>query len=631
MIDNDHLGGGMSTAPAQPEGDPFTVGLTTAAAVLLGSAAVLVSTGLTSDFLRLLLGLVIAGYGVVTWRGAAVSDLGRPRPLGVPVERALGAGAALFGVDLVATAVVASIVNAASEEFTPPSPTLLTVIRYGLPLAVLAAMAFGGLAAGPVGVGVVLPTAVAAVLVVDVPDAQTIAVVMFVIAVVALPLALAPGNGPWSRFATVASAVAVSFAVGAGTSPLSALGVVTGQAGPSSPRVNLVVPVLGLAIAAVLLAVAVHRRAVAGGLVAPLLFAAPPVAFTGPAPVAGSAALLIVPVAVVVFALVAWTTRRLPRPVALAAAGIALLVFAVQALPTLGWPDRVVGVVALVVFAVIALLAWRLPGLPGAVVAGAVLIALVVATPWHRVFLGQEPGSVSFVVSGLVGVLAAGAAVWVLVKRHPRPGVIAAAAYCAAGTLAHSLFSFAAAAAVTSVRWAALIEFGPLLVIGAIAAMFALRGRLLAAAQAAGAVVLAAGTFVMVVLIALTAGLSRARYGIDVIIAPLAPTNVNTWMLDKSDGFLLAGVVLLIVLAAVFAVTLARRASAPLATAAGLTAVIGAQCAAALTQDDDPPIGLGPLAAIVLVCAIACACVAAGAGRRFRHRRPEPAQPLPQE
>jgi hypothetical protein len=620
----------MSTAPAQPEGDPLTIGLTAAAAVLLGSAAVLVSAGLTSDFLRILLGLVVAGYGVVTWRGAAVTDLGRPRPLGVPVERALGAAAGLFGADLIAAAVVAAIVNVASEEFTPPSPTLLTVIRYGLPLAVVAAMAFGGLAAGPVGVGLLLPAAVATVLVVHVPDAQTIAVVMLVIAVVVLPLALAPGSGPWPRFATVASAVAASFAIGAGTSPMSALGVVTGPDGTTAPGVNLVVPVLGLVIAAVLLAAAVHRRDAAGGLVAALVFAAPPVAFTGSTPVPGGAALLIVPVAAVVVALAAWATTRLRSAPALATVGIAVLVFVVQALPTLGWPNRVVGVVALGVFAAVGLLAWRLPGLPGAISAGAVLVALAVAAPWHRLVIGAEPGSASVVVVGLVGVVAAGAAVWVLVRRHPRPGVIAAAAYCTAGTLAQSLFAIGVAT-TQYVAWSALIEFGPLVLIGAVAAIFALRVRWLPAAQAAGAVALAAGAFLMVVLIALAAGLSRTRYGIDVVIAPLTPTNVDTWMLDPSDPLTAAGVVLLIALAALFAVTLARRPSTPLAVAVAVTAVIGAQCAAVLTLDDDPSIGLGPLTAIAVVCGIACAAVAAGAGRRFRHHRPEPAQPLPQE
>lgn len=625
----------MSTATPAPEGDSATIGLTAAAAVLLGCAAVLVSTWLTSDFLRLLLGMLIAAYGVVLWRGATMTDVDRPRPLGMPVERALGAAATLFGADLVATAVNAAIVDAASEEFTPPSPTLLAVIRYGLPLVVLVAMAFGGLAAGPVGTGLVLPVAVAVVLAMQVPDSQTVAVVMLVIAMLALLLALAPGNGPRARFATIVGAVAASYAVGAGTSPMGALDVVTGQAGTSAPGVNVVIPALGLAVTAVLLAMAVRRRDAAGGLVAALTFAAPPAVFAGPRPVPGHEVLLIVPAVVVLVAAAAWATRRLRPPIALAAIGMALLVFTVQALPTLGWPGRVTGVVALVVFAAIVVLAMRLPGLPGAVPAAAALVAVTVAPPWYRLVAGDQPGTTAYVVTGLVGVVAAGAAVWVVVKRHPRPGVIAAATYCVMGTLAQSLFWTAMAAAIsTYATWAVLIEFGPLVVLGAIAAVFAMRGRLLAAAQAAGAVVLAVTGFAMVVLIALAAGLSvtPAQYSIEVIMAPLAPTSIPYPRVPgEGTALLMTGIGLMIVLAAVFAVTLARRPSAPLTAAAALVAVVGAQCAAVLTLEGDPPIGLGAMAVIAVVCGIACAGLAAGAARRFRHQRAEPAQPLPQE
>ncbi|TDP97389.1 hypothetical protein [Labedaea rhizosphaerae] len=636
----------MSSASAPPEGDPVTIGFTAAAAVLLAGAAVLVSAWLTSDFLRLLLGLVLAGYGVVVWRGAAVTDLDRPRPLGVPVERALGAAAALFGADLVAVAVVASVVGAASEEFSPPSPTLLIVIRFGLPLVALVAMAFSGLAAGPVGTGLVLPTAVAAVLAVHVPDAASLAVVMLVVAVLATLLALAPHDGPWPRFATVAGAVAASFAVGAGASPMIGLDVVAGQAGQpgtSAPGVHPVIPVLALAVSAVLLVIAVRRRDTAGGLVAALAFAAPPAGLVGIAgiagiagivPVPGSAALLIVPAAVVVIALVAWAIGRLRVPLLLATVAVALVVCVVQALPVLGWPARVEGVVALVVFAGVVVLAWRLPGPPGAVPAGAVLVAVALAPPWSRLVAGDQPGAAGHVVAALVGVVAAGAAVWVLVRRHPRSGVIAAAAFCAAGTLAHSLFATGMAAGVSQPGWAALVEFGPLVVIGVVAAVFAVRGRLLAAAQAAGAVVLAAAGFAMVVLIALAAGLSiaPAQYGIEVVMAPLAPTSIPyPRVVGEGAGWLLAGVALLLVLAAVFATTLARRPAAPLAAAAALVAVIGAQCAGVLTLEGDPPIGLGPVTAIALGCGVACAGIAATAGRRFRHRRAEPAQPLPQE
>lgn len=625
----------MSTAPPAPEGDSVTIGFTAAAAVLLGSAAVLVSTWLTSDFLRLLLGMALAAYGVVVWRGAAVTDLGRPRPLGVAVERALGAAAALFGADLVATAVVASIVDATSEEFTPPSPTLLTFIRYGLPLAVLVAMAFRAITAGPVGAGLVLSSAVAIALGEHGPGKPAFGLVLLVIAGVATLLVLTPGARSWARFATVAGATTAALAAGAGTSPVTALDIVTGQPWASQPGLNLVFTVLGMAIAAVLLALAVHRRDVAGALVSALVFTAPPDTFGGTGPASGTAVLLIVPAAAVLVTLPAWATARVRPPVAQAAIGLAALVFAVQALPALGWPARIAGAAGLVVFAVVFLLACRLPGLPGAVMAGALLVGLTLEAPWYRLVAGDQAGRTGLAVAGLLDLVVTAAAVWLLVKRHPRTGVIAAAAYCAAGTLAHSLFDITIAGDDPGHGVvAAVIMFGPLVVLGGIAAFFALRNRFLPIAQAVGAVVLAMAGFALVVVTGWGAGFSvgPAQHLIDVIMAPLAPTSTPYLrMIVEATAPLLVAAALLVLLAAVFAATLARRPSASLTAATALVAVTAAQCGAVLTLDFDAPIGLGPVAAIAVVCGLASAGVAAGAGRRFRHRRAEPAQPLPQE
>ncbi|CAM4234897.1 hypothetical protein KIPE111705_45800 [Kibdelosporangium persicum] len=635
------------------------------AAALVGIAAVMLFGWTSAEGWRLLIVLAMIVGGAAIVLPAGDPDVRRTWVLGRSVLTGIGTASVLLAAYLAGIVLVGlSIPDGpifASQQAELPSPVTILVLLYGVPLIALIVLAVRGLAAGLAGAGVVAPVLAVSIMAAAGADASVVAISSLVVAIACVPLALFSA-AQWGRFATLVGLMAASFAVGAGVSPFGTLATSTSRPAAKATEAEAavgtlpagLVPVVligALGAAAVLLALAVSRRDTAGGLVGAALFTVPPAALLIPTLMTGegldvtrSLALAAVPLAVLLIALVAWRVsalrdvcaRILRLPAAhpagfAAAAGVAAVVLVVHSLPAFGFPGRVSGVITLVVLAAAAVLAVRLPGTPGAVLAGATLAGLQLGAPWLRVINGDSGfrnGSTEWRIAAIVGLVVAVAAVVVLVSRHRRAGVWAAAVYLLAGTMANLLWALLGADRLVSGRSGALeaiiIVVLPLLVLGVPAAIAALRGS--AAGQAAGAVLVAVGAF-----IPLNAAISElpsgggptAEVALQFSLAPFTPTNAQgVARLLEAGPWTLAGVLAMLALLLVLLASTARRASAPLTAAGALAVLVASQVITLSALEvwglDATELALGIFVAVAAVLGLVAILTAIAAGER-RH------------
>ncbi len=315
--------------------------------------------------------------------------------------------------------------------------------------------------------------------------------------------------------------------------------------------------------------------------------------------------------------------------VVVAAAAVAFVVLAV---PVIGWPVWVQGAIALVVLFAAAALGYWLPASPGVAASVVALLGLGLASPWGRLFAGSWAGAslADRIVSGALDFAAAVVLAWLLVRRHPHPGVYAAAAYTLAGSMAAFLgallFDAGSLAAGNSpfdneLAPVAIVAL-PLVLLGIGAAILTARGHR-ATGQAVGAVVFAAAGFVpLKVLVGQFAGSGAEGYALQYALNPLTPSDWLQASLAFRDigGAALVAVLVMVVLALAVAASLPLRPSAPLAGSVALLLLAAVQTwllsvLSSGTSDDAELLGqvLGGLA---LVVAVIAAVTALGAARR---------------
>jgi len=319
---------------------------------------------------------------------------------------------------------------------------------------------------------------------------------------------------------------------------------------------------------------------------------------------------------------------------AIAAAACAVIVaaaavaFVVLAVPVLAWTPWVQGAVALVVLVGVGALGYWLPTTPGAAASIVALLGLGLASPWARLLSGSLGGNAERLVAGVLDLLGAAALAWFLVRRHPRTGVFAAAAYTLAGSGAALLGSFLLNADYLTTGGppfdseyapVAIVAL-PLLLLGLAACVALMRGHL-EVGQTVGAVVFAAAGFVpLKVLVGQFTGGGVEGYALQFALNPLTPTD---WLqvsgaFREVTGPALAAVLIMLALALAAATSLAARPSAALAGAVVLLLLAATQTALLTvlstgTSDDAALLGqvLGGLAAVVAVIGVATAFAAA--------------------
>ncbi len=348
-----------------------------------------------------------------------------------------------------------------------------------LPMVVVLLMATAGAGAAAISVTMLVVAVALVIVVVRAAAWSAWADLASAAAAMATSFAFGAGTSPFGSLG------ATQLVGAAGTAPPGRL-----------PTGALVAVLAGsLLLATILLLVAVARRDVAGGVLVGTVFAMPPVllgTWLPPEnrwPAEAIVALAGVPALVALTAMIAIRIPRFrdrliailpirapeppadepvsdeldrddldrdepdseepadaPRPLsgALAAAACAVtvaaaaVVFVVLAMPVFGWPAvgagrrrarrprRGRGT---------RLLAPGHPGRGGAVVA---LLGLGLASPWARLLAGTwaSASQTERIITGVLDLGAAAALAWFLVRRHPRPGVFAAAAYTLAGSAA---------------------------------------------------------------------------------------------------------------------------------------------------------------------------------------------------
>jgi hypothetical protein len=629
------------------------------AALVLGAAVIAVTGSgvVTSEAVHLLIAIAVIVAGLLVARPA--DELFHPRAavLGYRVLTGIGAAAVVVGSYLIGITLL-ELLTPDLPTLSNPGPSLLVAILllYGAPLIGLIGLAANGNRAGAVGAGLVAPVLLTVVLAERGATAAWVSVVLLVVAVLLLVVSARTESETGRSFATVGGALAASFAAGAGTSPFGALTSSAGfdpgrsPTGTLSPGLSGVVLALTLAVAAVLLIMSVRRGEFAGGFVAASVFAVPPQALLGAdgAPVPSRIALIVIPVLVAGIAGLALRvpearaavtrTLGLEEPVGdaalLGAIGCAAVVFAVQVVPVLAWPSRLAGAVVLLVLAGSVALALRLADRAGAVLAGVSLVALQLSPPWYRLINGDSP-SPNLTLTAIVGLVIAVAAVWLLVRRHPRPGVLASAAYLLLGALAAFLYAVLSTVYRTVDRevsffsnsWApALMVLLPLLPVGIPAAIAALRGTETSAAggQAAGCVVLLAAAFIPIRLLATTAS-DAAERPAQLALGPLTPTDVSqaSRFIGGLTGLVVTGVLLMILVGLALAVSLIRRASTALTaavvlfmTVAAQTLVLGTLDSKGVAASDRLVWTVVAVAGVLVVIAIASTLIAERRARR---------------
>lgn len=621
-----------------------------AAAVLLGAAAVLAFGLASGDWVRLLIAVAVLAVGLGFVR-ATGGRLGRPVLVGIGVS-AVVVGAHLMGLALVAM-------------WAPDAPAVGILLGYGLPALALLGLAVRGMVAAAVGLGVIVSVVALALLAGARNPAGPTAIALLVVALAGIAVA-SWTTSHWATAVTIVGATAAAAAIqaatammGSSTGELFGTGFVFSSRGFAwvgaegapgdllelEPGAMLAVITAALAAAAVLLVLAVLRRDVAAGIVAATVFAVPPTTLTFWIALGGTelrpsrlgvVAIAAVPIAAALLALLALGSARLrtglvavtprrvrpptiPAPVLVATVAVTAVVLAVQAVPVTGWPPRVQGVVALVVLVLAGVVALRLAGTPGAVVAGVTLVGLQLAAPWPRMVdsgpLGY-PGGLGLPIA-VVGLLVAGTAAWALARRHRHPGVLAAAAYLLAGSIASLLWTLLSTRD-TPARYAdyqpvgelatALVLIGPVLLLGVPAAVAALRGReqtTIAGGQAAGAVLLAVGGAAL-----LSIGFDR-NDGVLAQLAgsPLLPTAapVTFQTIEEPGGATLLAVEALLALTLALVLSVARRPSAALAAAAVLAGLAGMRTALRASESSGVDSLMWILVAVGAVLAVAAA------------------------
>jgi hypothetical protein len=328
------------------------------------------------------------------------------------------------------------------------------------------------------------------------------------------------------------------------------------------------------------------------------------------------------------------TTDRRPRRLsgALATAACAVIVataavvVVLLALPLFGWELGIQGAVALVVLAGVAALGYWLPAGPGAAGAIVALLGLGLARPWARMLITDwaRAGVAERAVPVALDLVTVAALAFLLARRHPRPGVFAAAAYALAaassvflGALFFDADQFANPTTAGELDAVTVLTL-PLVLLGIGAAVALLRGHL-ATGQAVGAIVVAAAGFVpLKVIVGRFAGGDVA--GLQYALNPLTPTDwlQTSLVFREITGPSLLAVLVMVVLALGLATSLAARPSAPLAGAVALLLLAAVQSALLSVLDtstaaDATLFGqvLGGLAAVLAVIAGATAAAAA--------------------
>jgi hypothetical protein len=589
------------------------------AALLFGATGMTAMAAVPSGVATLLVAVVVAIVGI------ALASVGRP------VTRGAGVGLTVLGAHFVGIA-VPSVTGTPSAE---PVRYLVYLLALGLPLIAMVAFAVRGMLAPATGAGLLLPMVALQVREIGLMDvsagsrnATATAVGMLVGAVLLTVIVVAaPARAWWGHLAGVAAATSATVAFGMGTSPVVAL--ITFQwplvAGPGiAPTYGWQVAVMtgALAVAAVLVLLAAVRRDVVTGLVAATVFAAPVVdalvwvildrpvpapalthvALAAPLAVMTLVALLAVRVPAVRAALasvpVALRGRTLSSATtaayAAAVAACALVAFTVQALPALGVGGRTQGALILAGLLVAGALAHFLPAPAGAAAGVVTLVGFLVAQPWALLLNSSASVPVEVVTAAFV--------VWVLVRRHPRVGVFAAAAYLVLGTLARLLgwvvgLSGDPAPGRTGPLVVLLL---PLLVVGLPAAVFAWRDRNAPVAQAVGAVVLGSAMYLPMKQF-LLAYVTPELFveGID----PFAPTDAMAATQHLREfGWPVA--LVLVALALVLVASVVRRPSTALAVTAALLVFCVGRVAGSLVAD------VAVLAWVLGALAVASAAVA---------------------
>ncbi|MBP2330584.1 hypothetical protein JOF56_010969 [Kibdelosporangium banguiense] len=643
---------------------PGVAGFVAVAAALAGTAALVLYGWSLAEGWQLLIALAMIVTGVVVARPAADPDVRRTWVLGRWVLTGIGVAGVVLGTYRAGIALVALSIPDRTSLFgaqpAMPPPVVILLLLYGVPLIALIILAVRGQATGLVGAGLIVPVLAVSILAVAGADVSVIAIVSLVVVVACVPVAVLSASA-WGSFAILIGLMAASFAVGAGVSPFGTLTTSTSRpatrateaeeaAGTLPDGLVPVVLVVALGAAAVLLALAVARRDVAGGLVGGALFSVPPAQLlistlmTGEAlHTSRSLALAAIPLVALVLGLAGWRASALRDAIArilrlpaahpagfAAAAGIAAVVLMVHSLAAFGLPSRVAGVITLVVLAAAILLAVRLPGTPGAVLAGVSLVGLQLGSPWLRVFNGDQGVSNGFLgwkIAAIVGLIAAMAVAVVLIIRHRQAGVWAAAAYLLAGSIAEVLWTLLGAERVmfggAGEIEALLVLVLPLLLLGVPAAVAALRGS--AAGQAAGAVLLAVGAFIPLQALTNelpTKGNPGAEVAMRMSLAPFVPTNAQdvSRLLEAGTPALLA-ILAMMLLSLALLVSTVRRPSGSLTAAVVLALVVAAQsmvvCAAEIWGVDGTDLAVGIFAALAAALGIAAVIATAiASGRR---------------
>ncbi|MGH3861897.1 hypothetical protein, partial [Actinokineospora sp.] len=389
-------------------------------------------------------------------------------------------------------------------------------------------------------------------------------------------------------------------AVGGGTTPLGTLtGPPVVDAVPEQAMRALVI-VAGLTLMALFGALAMLRRDTAGGVLVGLALVVPVPMLVHDHLVPGqldsaSIAMGAVPLAVAIAVACAVTlpSARLIAgrlagwlrpggattvPALLSVAGVTAVVFAAQPLPSLVPDVRLQGAIAVVLLAFAVVLAVRLPGVPGAIVAAAALIGLQTMSPWRRLLAGLvDPAGDPFahlkVIVG-VTVMAAVGVSWLLLRKHRHVGVVVAAAYLLAGTLA-DLGRATALLGGWSDREAVWVTttIVPLLVLGlpaAVASLVARGTQTRVAGQAVAALMVAIAGFSLFK--ALLRTFSGTNAGAPTVLTPTDFTALTS--LDQAGVPVALGVAGLLLVAALASSSTTRHPSAAV-TAAVLLFVVG--------------------------------------------------------
>jgi|GEM_PF-6315441 len=424
------------------------------------------------------------------------------------------------------------------------------LLAYVPPLLVAAGALALGSRVGAVGVGFVVPGLLMGVALAWEADPGPASIALALLAAVATAVVvLRPWRGAAELVLTTSAGALVVLAVLPFASPAFALAVGPFMDVPHSPVGNVapgpgraLLLAVALVAAILLVVVAVGRRRPWDAALPGSVLVVHVAVLGGGGYIAsiGGARTVVVVVAlaalVVGLALLLWdgssrVVDRLPaavrdvvRPSAdgpIAFFGAALVGVALQAVPVLMDPGRGRDAAALVLLGLAAAIALALRGSAGALVAGAVLVGLGLQDPVSGLLLGPR-----MLFPGLIGVLAAvvatGLVAGALVRACPRPGVVAAAAFAILGPLAR-LVSWCVregdAGPTVELLLPLYLPIG-LLVLGAGVAALLLPGRLVAGAQAAGAVGLIVASATTM---ALSLGLPRAPSTIPGLVE-LAPT-----------------------------------------------------------------------------------------------------------